>query len=164
MTKAQEPTDYFSTIHVTASTEGNTAPASSAPSIDPQVSELLRQLVQQNQELLTLARRQCDLAQRMDDRYEQQIKAQRDEFLRWIDEVPGLSARGKKASDAVRVLLGQIIEELVEYVDDHRDEIQESDYMRGEMVDRYGQQLNHLSSLYGVLKRLATAEDGLPGR
>jgi hypothetical protein len=161
--ESQTPPELFCSINVGAAPSGESLPAPPAsPGPDAALTHLLAAVVEQNRELIALARRQLEISQRMEERFDKQIQGQREEFLRWIDEVPGLSARGKKAAEAVRILLGALIEELVAYVEENKDSLGDSDFVRAEMVDRYGQMLNHVSAMYGMLKRLATADDGPP--
>jgi HPt (histidine-containing phosphotransfer) domain-containing protein len=159
VTEARHPADYFCSIQVSANPEG----ASGGPTAgagDPQVAEVLKLIAEQNRELIQLSRRQLEVSQRMEERYLQQIHAQREEFVRWIGEIPGLSSRGKKATEAIRDLLGRLIDDLVDYVEENKHHLDDSDYVRNDMVDRYGQLLNHISAIYGMLKRLSTADEG----
>lgn len=165
MTEARNPADYFSSIHVTAGPSVPPSPqASSGPTQDPRVLEILETLAEQNRELILLARRQLELGQRMEERYEKQMIAQRDEFARWLDDEPGLLPRSKQATEAIRNLLGRLIADLVEYVGENDESLHESEFVRAEMVDKYGQLLNHISTMYGMLKRLSTADEGMPPR
>jgi chromosome segregation ATPase len=159
VTEARQPTDYFCSIQVSANPDGSTAPAAGT-AIDPQIAEILKLIADQNREMIQLSRRQLEVSQRMEERYVQQIHAQRDEFVKWIHEIPGLSARGKRATEAMRELLGKLIDDLVDHVEDNKENLEESEFARNDMVDRYGQLLNHVSSIYGMLKRVATADEG----
>ncbi len=158
MTEAKNPADYFCSIQVSANPEGS-APPPAGPAIDPQVAELLKALAEQNRELILLSRRQLEVSQRMEERYVQQMQAQREEFVRWAHEIPGLSSRGKKATEAIRDLLGRLIDDLVNYVEENKENLDDSEYVRNDMVDRYGQLLNHISAIYGMLKRVSTADE-----
>jgi hypothetical protein len=120
-------------------------------------------MIEQNREIINLTRRQLEISQRMEERFEKQLIGQREEFLRWIQETPGLASRSKVATEAIRTLLGKLIDDLVEYVDSNGENLEDSEFVRADMVDRYGQLLNHISSIYGILKRLSTAQEGLPG-
>lgn len=158
MTDARQPTDYFCSIQVSANPDSTAAPPSTN-GIDPQIVGILGLIAEQNRELITLSRRQLEVSQRMEERYVQQLHAQRDEFVKWVQEIPGLSARGKRASEAIRDLLGKLIDDLVDYVEENKENLDESDFSRNDMVDRYGQLLNHVSAIYGMLKRVATADE-----
>lgn len=164
MTEASNPAEYFCSIQVGANQDGDAPPIpATPPPADSQTADLLRVLVEQNRELISLTRRQLDISNRMEDRYEKQVIGQREEFLRWVDETPGLAARSKVATEAIRNLLGKLIDDLVEYVDTNGENLEDSEFVRADMVDRYGQLLSHISSMYGILKRLSTAKDGLAG-
>lgn len=159
MSETPNLSDYFTSVNAGPTPgAGVTFPVTvSAP--DPTLARLLAVIVEQNRELIHLGRKQLEISQRIEERFERQVQAQRDEFLRWIDDMPGLANRGKVASEAIRILLGQLIDDLVAYIDDNRDSLNDSDFVRAEMVDRYGQMLSHISAMYGMLKRLATAEE-----
>ncbi len=159
MTEAKNPADYFCSIQVSANPDGSAAPPAGS-AIDPQVAELLKALAEQNRELILLSRRQLEVSQRMEERYIQQMQAQREEFVRWVHEIPGLSSRGKKATEAIRDLLGRLIDNLVDFVEENKEHLDDSEYVRNDMVDRYGQLLNHISAIYGMLTRLSTADEG----
>jgi hypothetical protein len=159
VTDAQKNSEYFTSIQVSAS-GGEPAQAGSVSGpIGTEVADLLRTLIEQNRELIQLGRQQVELGRRMDDRYEKQMQAQREEFVRWLEDIPGLTARGKEATEAVRILLGRVIDEMVDYVKEHDEQLEGSDFVRSELVDRYGQLLNHVSAMYGLLKRLSTADE-----
>jgi len=162
VTEASNPAEYFCSIQVGANQDG-TAPAAppSNPPADNQLADFLRVLIEQNRELISLSRRQYEISQRMEERFEKQMIGQREEFLRWIQETPGLAARSKVATEAIRTLLGKLIDDLVEYVDTNGEGLEDSEFVRADMVDRYGQLLSHISSMYSILKRLSTAQEGL---
>lgn len=162
MTEASNPAEYFCSIQVGANQDGSAPAAPPAnPPADHQTNDLLRVLIEQNREMISLTRRQYEISQRMEERFEKQMMGQREEFLRWIQETPGLAARSKVATEAIRTLLGKLIDDLVEYVDTNGEGLEDSEFVRADMVDRYGQLLSHISSMYSILKRLSTAQDGL---
>lgn len=161
VTEASNPAEYFCSIQVGANQDGSTPAAPPAtPPADNQMADFLRVLIEQNRELLSLTRRQYEISQRMEERFEKQMIGQREEFLRWIQETPGLAARSKVATEAIRTLLGKLIDDLVEYVDTNGEGLEDSEFVRADMVDRYGQLLSHISSMYSILKRLSTAQEG----
>lgn len=163
MPDAHKPADFLCSITVGADPSSSDVPAPVPPSpVDASLSHLLAAIIEQNRELINLGRKQLEISVRMEERFEKQIQSQREEFVRWLDDIPGLSSRGKEAAESIRILLGSLIDELVAYVDENRDSLGDSDFVRAEMVDRYGQMLNHISSMYGMLKRLATAEEAGP--
>lgn len=154
--------EYFGSVTAGAAPNGGIAFPPSGPVMDAALSHLMAALVEQNRELIQLSRMQLEISQRMEERFERQMQAQREEFVRWIEDIPGLSVRGKEATEAIRTLLGQLIDDLVAYVEDNRENLSDSDFTRSEMVDRYGQMLGHISSMYGMLKRLSTCEEDGP--
>ena len=130
------------------------------PSVDTSSNpDLLHELIGVTRELLRVSQEQLRLAQRGEERFQRQQQAQRDEFHRWLDEHPHLSGRCGEAHEVIRNLLGRSMAELVEYVEENGENLLESDFVRTDMVDRYGSLLNHVSVMHGVLKRLAAADD-----
>lgn len=152
------PPGFVSSIDVTP--EMHTAPPAATPAGDVQVEIALnlRELVQINREMLQISREQLQFSRRAEERHQQQIRAQREEFQRWIEDHPQLEGRCKQARETLRTLLGQSMSELVDFVDENNENLLESDFSRTDLVDRYGSLLHHVSSMYGILKRLAAAD------
>lgn len=160
MTAPQRPSDFVCSIDVAA--------GSSLQPSQPEVSSLseaiagpLRELVQLNREILRVSREHFDLAKRAEERFLHQQKQQREEFERWLQENSELTGQCGSAQEAIRTVLGQAITELVQYVHEHQEDLLESEYVRSDLVDRYGSLLNHVSGMYGMLKRLAAAEQAI---
>lgn len=118
----------------------------------------VRELVAVNRELLHVSREQLELLRRAEERFQKQHEGQREEFARWLTEHPELEGRCEGAHESVRRLFGRSLAELVDYIHENEDSLLESDFVKNDMVDRYGALLNHVSAMYGVLKRLVQAE------
>ncbi|MFO0944778.1 MAG: hypothetical protein U1D30_02345 [Planctomycetota bacterium] len=148
---------YVSSIDVTAASplprSGAGSPETSSDSLF-----LLRELVNLCREQVHLSREQLELLRRTEDRYQRQQEAQKEEFQRWLKENPELAGFCGAAHENLRVLFGRSIAELVQYVDENQETIFDSDFVRMEMVDKYGSLLNHVSAMYSIVKRLAAAE------
>jgi hypothetical protein len=127
------------------------------------VSQQLDELIGLCRELVGVSREQLELARRAEDRFQKQQQAQREEFERWLNEYSQLPGRCRKAEETVRNVLGQAMSELVDYVEEHHEDLMDSEFVRSELVDRYGSLLNHVSAMYAVLKRLSIADQQNPG-
>ncbi|QDU63556.1 hypothetical protein Pan216_44360 [Planctomycetes bacterium Pan216] len=150
------PKDSYScSIDVTPAMSGE-SPLLPAPS--QEMTDLLRELVSGQRELIKLNREQVQHARRTEERYQQQVKSQRQEFERWVGDNHTLVGRCHEARDTVCRLLGDTLGELVEFVDEHDENLFDSDYVRTDLVDRFGALLNHLSSMYGLLKKMAVVD------
>lgn len=127
-----------------------------------QLSELIaltRELVGAATEQAAVAREQLLLARKAEQRFEEQRQAQRDDFHRWLQEHGLVKSRTKPAEETARAVLGQAIAELVDYVEEHNDNLTEgTDFVRAEMSDKFGGLLHHLWVIYGTLKHLSAAE------
>ena len=153
-----------------AGAAGAAAPKPPPPPADP-VGELIRQVAQLSaatrellgatREMLAVNRDQLELLKRAEQRAEEQRQAQREEFTRFLNEHRRLKGRCKQAEATVRGVLGRAITDLVEYVDDHEEDLAESDFVRSELTDRYGSMLHSLFTSYGVLKHLSAADQAL---
>jgi hypothetical protein len=158
MTAPEGHPGFISSIDVTAGFPTSSArPAAGSESKD-ELTHALRDMTSLLREHLQISREQLELLRRAEDRFQRQQDAQREEFQRWFAENPGLAGYCGGAHDQLRTLLGRAIAELVQFVDDHGDNLVESDFVRMEMVDKYGSLLNHASAMYSMLKRLAAAE------
>lgn len=127
-----------------------------------QLSELIaltRELGGAAKELSAVAREQLLLARKAEQRFEEQRQAQRDDFHRWLQEHGLAKGRTKPAEETARAVLGQAIAELVDYVEEHNENLAEgTDFVRAEMSDKFGGLLHHLWVIYGTLKHLSAAE------
>ena len=137
---------------------GGGGPTAPPPAQLDEVARLLRDLVALTRDLSGIARQQLELSRRWEQRAMEQQQTQRDEFLKWLTENPDLRGRSKQAEDTVRGVVGKALGELLDYVENHNEDLTESDFVRSEMVDRYGPMLMHLYGIHGVLKRLSTIE------
>lgn len=162
MTKPTDsPMNFVTSIDVSASPDG-AGPAPVNFNVNEEVARLLRDLTGMTRELVLLAREQTELARRAEDRHVKQHEAQREEFVHWLNEHEGLKGRSQVAHETIRVLLGRSLDDFVTYIDNNQDGLLESDYVRSELVDRYGSLLNHVSAMFGLLKRLASADETGP--
>jgi hypothetical protein len=107
-------------------------------------------------ELLAVAREL--LRHAAEERHQQQMESQREEFQRWLDDCPGLGGRIHEVAETLRGLLGNGLAELVDHVEDRRDDLIDSEFTRSEFLDRHGSALGQLASLYSVAKRLSLVE------
>ena len=123
-----------------------------------ETNQLLRALCAMTQNMLQIAQQQLELMKRAEDRFQKQMAMQKEDFDRWLADSPDLQFMSATASESVRTLLGHTMADLVRYVNDNSDNMFDSEYMRQEMVDKYGAQLNHISAMYGLVKRLAMTE------
>ncbi len=125
---------------------------------------LTRELVVAVKEQTLLAKEQLVLARKGEQRFEEQRQAQRDDFQRWLHEHGLVKNRTKPAEETARAVLGQAIAELVDYVEEHNENLAEgTDFVRAEMSDRFGGLLHHLWVIYGTLKHLSAAEQPAAG-
>ena len=109
-------------------------------------------------ELLKHSAEQTALLQRAEERHRQQMESQREEFARWLEDCPGLGERVHEVAETLRGLLGTGMAELIEHVDERREDLMDSEFSRSELLDRHGQQLGQLASLYSIAKRLSLVE------
>jgi hypothetical protein len=159
LSHSQDHTQFTSSIDVTAGAP--LAPKAPTAAVNAPSDDLAKELRELNglvRELLHTSREQLELIRRAEDRFQKQNDAQRDEFVRWLGEDPDLARQCHAAHDGLRVLFGRTLADLTAYIESHQDELVDSEFVRSDMVDRYGALLNHVSGLYGLIKRLASAE------
>lgn len=147
-------------IDVGAGASGVPGPAP-VPSPRELSDDLVRELRETNKllrEMVRISHETLELTKINESRQKAQIDGQRDEFIRWLSEYPDLRGRCHAAHEVIRRLLGQSLDELVAYIDEHHDSLGESEFARNEMIDRFGSLLNHASSMYGVVKRVCSAD------
>lgn len=149
---------FVSSIDVTAGFPASSARSSVSAESKDELVQAIREMTTLYREQLQVSREQLDLLRKAEERFQRQQEAQREEFQRWFTENPGLSGCCAGAHDQLRTLLGRAIAELVEFVDDNGENLIDSDFVRMEMIDKYGSLLNHASAMYSMLKRLAAAE------
>lgn len=167
------PEGAFTTGEIEGSGSAIPAPPPSTPAPGAGISEgapdpalllaelvgLTRELVGAVKEQAALAREQLALARKGEQRFEEQRQAQRDDFQRWLQEHGLIKSRTKPAEETARAVLGQAIAELVDYVEEHNENLAEgTDFVRSEMSDRFGGLLHHLWVIYGTLKHLSAAD------
>lgn len=126
-----------------------------------ELAVISRQLGETNamlRDLLRVQSLQLEIMKRGEERMMRQLLSQKEDFERWLVEYPELSQGSKEAADLLRRLLGETLDGLVRYVRDNEDGLADSDYVRDEMVTRYGNLLNHGSAMYGLVRRISTME------
>ena len=157
MSTSQERPSFVSSIDVVAGAGPiNTQPAGEVSNAE--IASQLRQLTDLTAQLVTVSQEHLQIARRAEERLQKQQQMQRNEFERWLGENRSLKGRCSKAEEAVRALLGDAITSLVHYAEEHEEDLLDSDYLRTEIVDRFGSLLNHVSSMYSLLKRLAEVD------
>lgn len=117
-----------------------------------------RQLLAATQQLLENSRQQLELSKRWEQRTVEQQQVQRDDFTRLMKDHPALRGRSKEVEAAISEVLGKSLSDLFEYVDHHGSDMSDSDYVRSELVDKYGGMLYHLHGIHGIVKRLSMLE------
>ena len=128
------------------------------------VARLLRELLVATREMIALSREQLELGKKAEERYQRQMQGQREEFERWLGENELSDGRCAQAEEVLRNLLGTSMRSLIDHIDDNCDAILESDFARGELVDRFGPPMGHLSTLYNIVKRLNLVDKTRPAR
>jgi hypothetical protein len=129
-----------------------------------ELTGLMRDLVATMREQSNVAKEQLVLARKAEQRFEEQRQAQRDDFQRWLNEHGLVKSRTKPAEETARAVLGRAISELVDYVEENRENLAEgTEFVRAEMSDKFGGLLHHLSVIYGTLKHLSAADQTAPG-
>lgn len=157
LSSPSDPSPLVSSIDVSANSELSADPAAT-PATEGFVGDQLRDLVALSREMVEISREQLRYLRRTEERYQRQQHALREEFQRWLSEHRHLAGRCRDAHEALRLLLGQTISELVTYVEDNQENLLDSEFVRSDMIDRYGSLLNHVSAMHSVLKRLAAAD------
>ena len=129
------------------------------PALLGELVNLTRQMLAAVQEQNAVAKETLVLARKAEQRFEEQRQAQRDDFQRWLQEHGLVKRRTKPAEETARAVLGQAISELVDYVEEHDENLLEgTDFVRAEMSDKFGGLLHHLWVIYGTLKHLSAAD------
>ena len=124
-----------------------------------EVASLLRELVGTTRELLETARQQLEFSKRWEQRTLEQQQSQRDEFQRLLREHPELRGRGKSVEENVNAVVGKALTDLFDYVEHHGSDLTDSDYIRSELVEKYGGLLYHLYGIHGIVKRVSAFEN-----
>jgi hypothetical protein len=123
-----------------------------------EVAALLREMVGMTRELLENSRQQLELSKRWEQRTVEQIQTNRDELTRLGKEHPELRGRSKDVEQQVAAVVGKSMSDLYDYVEHHGSDVAESDYVRAELVDKYGGMLYHLHGIHGIVKRFSSFE------
>jgi chromosome segregation ATPase len=130
-----------------------------------EVAALLREMVAINRDLHTMtrellenSRQQLELSKRWEQRTAEQIQNNRDELTRLGKEHPELRGRSKDVEEQVAAVVGKSMSDLYDYVEHHGSDLSDSDYVRAELVDKYGGMLYHLHGIHGIVKRFSSLE------
>jgi hypothetical protein len=158
------PQQSFTTGGIEGS--GTALPPAPPPPGPADVPALLGELVGLTRAMLAVSQEQhamtkdlLVLAKKGESRFEEQRNAQRDDFQRWLQEHGLVKRRTKPAEETARAVLGQAIAELVDYVEEHNENLADgTDFIRAEMSDKFGGLLHHLWVIYGTLKHLSAAD------
>jgi len=142
---------------------GQLAPQSGAGMTE--VAALLRELIELNravagmtQELLQNSRHQLELSKRWEQRTVEQIQNNREELLRLGRQHPELRGRSQDVEKLMAAVIGKSMGELYDYVEHHGEDIADSDFVRSELVEKYGGMLYHLHGIHGIVKRFSSFE------
>lgn len=122
---------------------------------------LLRELVSLNRDMLAAQKEQLEYIRRAEERFQKQNQMQKDDFESWLKDERDLSRDCVTSMEVLRKLLGQNMTDMVRYVEENSENLFESDFSRAELVDRFGQSLNHLSGMYGLVKRLSMVDNAM---
>jgi hypothetical protein len=63
--------------------------------------------------------------------------------------------------ESLAAVVGKTMGDLYDYAEQHGSDLSDSDYVRSELVDRYGGMLYHLHGIHGIVKRLSMFEQQL---
>lgn len=138
------------------------APRPSTADMPGQLSELIgltRELVELQREQVAMGKEILGYARKGEQRFEEQRQAQKDDFTRWLNEHGLVKSRTKPAEETARAVLGRSIAELVDYIEEQGENLEDgTDFVRSEMSDKFGGLLHHLWVIYGTLKHLSAAD------
>lgn len=124
-----------------------------------EVASLLRELIGVTRELVDNSRQQLEFSKRWEQRTVEQQQVQRDEFQRLLREHPELKGRAKPIEEHVNAVVGKALTDLFDYVEHHGSDLTDSDYIRSELVEKYGGLLYHLYGIHGIVKRVSAFEN-----
>jgi hypothetical protein len=130
-----------------------------------EVAALLRELVEVNravagmtQEILQNSRQQLELSKRWEQRTVEQIQNNREELLRYGKQHPEIRGRSQDVEKLMATVIGKSMGELYDYVEEHGSDLTDSDFVRSELVEKYGGMLYHLHGIHGIVKRFSSFE------
>ncbi len=124
-----------------------TPPGEPAPS--PDVTDLLRQLLEVQREQLAL-QRTAAAAHDHGSRW-------RSYLARWQQEFPELPDACRHALPILERSYGAMISELAEHLRQSGDDLLDNEFVLGEFLDRYGMRLSQLGTILSVVAFLAEA-------
>ncbi len=119
--------------------------------LQSQSLELLRQTSEMQRQLLELAKENTQFA--------------RDQRTRQVAELEKWQLSHDPILDSCKDTLGRLesvhaalMRELLEYAEEHHENLLEGDFSLSDFVDRYGPKLAHLNTMLAVLRPLAAAQ------
>ncbi len=110
--------------------------------------ELLRQLVAGQQ-------RQNELLAELTQMSVGMQKQRAAELQQWKEQNPRLARACRRAAEALNTVQTRFLESITDEVIDNQENLEDSDYMLHEFVDRFGPRLAHLNGVLQVLAQLS---------
>jgi hypothetical protein len=77
------------------------------------------------------------------------------ELERWQNSHQAILFDTRGVLQALENVHGQMMEQLIEHVQSHKEELMEGDFALGDFTDRYGPRLAHLNTILSILRPLA---------
>lgn len=111
-------------------------------------NDMLRQLIEMNRQALEFQKEATQVAR-------DQRARQMQELERWQASHSTVLFDTRGVLQALEGVHGQIMEQLVEHVQNNKDELMEGDFALGDFTDRYGPRLAHLNTILSLLRPLA---------
>ena len=134
------------------------APEPSRADMVQQLSGQLAEIAQLMRHSVQVGAQQLAVMQRIESRQLQAQKNQQDDFQHWLETHPDMAENCLNSHETLRRVLGTAITDLSRYIEEHDDDLAHNDFLRAEMVDRFGASFHHLASMYAMMKRVATVE------
>lgn len=160
MNTRTETAGYVCSIDVGQGVHSMSRPPAGAGDMGEAVS-LLRDLVGLNREMLAAQKEQLEYIRRAEDRFQKQNQMQKEDFEGWLKDDRDLSRDCNTSLEVLRKLLGQSMTNMVRYIEENSENLFDSDFSRNELVDRFGQSLNHVSAMYGLVKRISMVDQAM---
>lgn len=160
MNTVQGPGNFVCSIDVGQGMHSVARPAAGPADMSEAVA-LLRELVGLSRDMLAAQKEQLEYIRRAEERFQKQNQMQKDDFENWLKDDRDLSRDCNTSLEVLRKLLGQSMTEMVRYVEENSENLFESDYSKNELVDKFGQSLNHVSAMYGLVKRISMVDQAM---
>jgi len=115
------------------------------------IAQLLLELLRLQREQLELTRELLRLS-----REAHEIRArQHAELLAWQQEHEGVVERCRDVVSTLTQIHAGLIGDMADYINEHAEELLESDFSISEFVDKFGPRLHHLSAMLAIFKQLS---------